>query len=447
MKFIIIDRMKRSYLLLFVLTVLSVSSCKKGFLNDDLNKDPSQLQSPVPSSLLPGIIQSTGYLIGGDASRFPAIFMQQAVGQANQAILINRYEVSAGDVDNMWSAGFYNIMGNTDAMIKLAKQKGQGHYAAIGQILQAYNLGMTTDLWGDVPYAEAFRGKENMQPKYDSQQDIYTALDQLLTEAITSLSTADGSPIAPGADDILFSGDLDLWSRFAHSMKAKFYLHLAKKDPSNYARALAEAAQGFKATENAGVKFAGTSEPAQNPWYQFNTQRGDIGFTGTMYTLLKAAGDPRLAIYQNAEDGSLGPLYGSANSTVYLMSYDELKFIEAEAYFQTNKAAAASAYNTAVAANLTRTVKNTSYAATVAKTAADITLNDIMTQKYFALFLNPEVWTDYRRTGLPTLLAPALSSLGGALPRSLLYPIGEQRYNPNTPKNTSMLRRVNWDVQ
>lgn len=451
MKFIMINKIERSHIVVLLVVAMTVSSCKKGYFYDTINNDPSQLASPVPSSLLPGIIQTTGYIIGGDASRYPANFMQQVVGVANQSVLANRYEVSADDVDDMWTAGFYRIMGNAHAMIKLAKQKGQGHYAALGQIMLAYNLGVTTDLWGNVPYTEAFSGKANLQPKFDSQQSVYAAIDQLLSDAVTSLGAADGSPFQPAADDLLFGGDLALWSRFAHSLKARFYLHLSKRDPSSYAKALMEVPLGFQPGENAGVKFSGTSVPTQNPWFQFNDQRPDIGFTGTIYTLLKDASDPRLSVYQSmeGEDALLGPLYGSPNSTVVLMSYDEVRFIEAEAHLMGNadKAAAATAYNAAVSANLTRTVKSASYAGTVAKTSADITLKDIMVQKYFALFLSPEVWNDYRRTGFPVLTAAAGSALGGALPRSLLYPIGEQRYNPNTPKNTSLLRRVWWDIQ
>ncbi|WP_353902726.1 SusD/RagB family nutrient-binding outer membrane lipoprotein [Pedobacter sp.] len=439
---ITINRIKKSHLLVFALIAMAVSSCKKGFLNEDLNKDPAQLQNPVPSGLLPGIIQSTGYLMGGDASRFPAIFMQQATGVGNQSIVANNYGVSAGDVDNMWSSGFYSIMANTDAMIKLAKQQNQPFYTAVGQIMLAYNMGVTTDMWGDVPYSEAFAGKANMQPKYDSQQSIYTALDQILSEAITNLGTQQSES---RKDDLMFNGNVALWSRFAHSLKARFYLHLSKKDPSNFVKALTEVPLGFQPGESGAVTFSGTGVPTQNPWFQFNQQRKDIAFTGTIFDFLKNANDPRLAVYQDGQ--ALGALYGSANSPVYLMSYDELKFIEAEADFQGDKSAAATAYNAAVAANLTRTVKSAAYAGTVAKTAADITLKDIITQKYFALFLNPEVWTDYRRTGFPALTAPAASSLGGALPRSFLYPISEQRYNPNAPKNTSLLRRVGWDVQ
>jgi hypothetical protein len=130
------------------------------------------------------------------------------------------------------------------------------------------------------------------------------------------------------------------------------------------------------------------------------------------------------------------------------MSYEELKFIEAEVAFRnSDKTTAAASYNEAVRANLQRTVGSTTYLATVMKSAATVTLKDIIVQKYIALFLDPEVWTDWRRTGYPVLTAPANNSLNGALPRSVYYPSSEVRYNKNTPANTTLTRRVWWDAQ
>jgi hypothetical protein len=435
---------------LLLIGVMLVTSCKKGYFYDDINNNPSELKDPIPSSLLPGIILTTGYNWGGDASRFTSIFMQQTTGAANQSVLANDYAVSSEDVNNMWTAGLYGggIMNNANALINLATEKNQLHYKAVGQVLMALNLGLATDLWGDVPYTEAFKGVENTQPKYDSQEQIYATIDQLLTSAIAALNTDEASPFQPAADDILFQGDLTKWVRFAHSLRARFFLHLAKRDRANYDKALVEAALGFLPGENAAVTFNGASVSSQSPWFQFNDQRGDIVFTGYIYDIMAAAKDPRLDVYSDGAEG-LGSLYGSPNSSVYLLSYDELKFIEAECQLQKlaqDKAAAAAAYNAAVTANLRRTINKVSYAATVAKTGANITLADIMTQKYIALFLSPEVWTDWRRTGLPALTAPAGSTLGGQLPRSLPYPSGEQKYNSNAPRNTSLARRVWWDV-
>lgn len=450
MKSLNINHITRLSLILLIGTMSLVTSCKKGYFYEGINDNSSQLKDPVPSSLLPGIIQSTGYLWGGDASRFVSIFMQQVTGAANQSVSANRYAVSADDVDNMWTAGLYGggIMNNTNSMLTIANSMNQGHYAAIAKILMATNLGLATDLWGDVPYSEAFKGLGNLQPKYDTQQQVYAAIDKLLDEAIVSLGADDGSQFQPGAEDLMFKGDLAKWLRFAHSLKAKFYLHRAKIDRSFYDRALLEIPQGLLNGEQASVLYAGTSLPTENPWYQFNNQRGDIVFTGYIYDIMTAASDPRLAAYSDG-DGGLGTLYGNSSSPVVLMSYDELKFIEAECQFQKlvqNRPAAATAYNAAVQANLLRTINNAAYAATVAKTGANITLTDIMTQKYLAMFLNPEVWSDWRRTGIPALTAPSGSALGGALPRTLPYPSGEQRNNSNAPRNTSMLKRVWWDV-
>ena len=59
---------------------------------------------------------------------------------------------------------------------------------------------------------------------------------------------------------------------------------------------------------------------------------------------MAAAGDPRYDVYFDPADPSaLGPLYGSPNSPVYFMSYDELKFIEAELQLRNGNATAAAA--------------------------------------------------------------------------------------------------------
>ncbi len=450
MKFNIKNKITASLALLIVM--LGADSCKKGVFYEGINTNPAQLTTPTPTLLLPGIISSTGYVWGGDASRFSSLFIQYVTGAANQANAFSAYAVGTGDVDAMWTnlyGGSGGVMTNANQMINLANKAGDVHYAAIGEILMANALGLTTDMWGDVPYSQAFQGAANINPAYDSQQAIYTTLDGLLSDAITKLAASDAGA-QPGADDLIYGGNLQNWTGVAYALKAKFYLHLGKVDPSNYTKAIAAAksaiAAGFSSSAtNFAVPFLGASTTSQNPWYQFNSQRGDISFTGYIYNIMKTAGDPReTSKVFGAGDGNLGDLYGSPNSPVDLLTYDELLFIESEAYFQTaDKVNAATTYNAAVTANLARTVGSTTYAATVAKTSANIVLNDIMTQKYIADFLDPESWTDYRRTGLPPLVPNPQGN--GVIPRSLLYPISEVINNTSTPKNTTLARKVYWD--
>lgn len=454
MKFSIKNNITRTLALLAV--VLTADSCKKGVFYDGINTNQAQLQNPTPKLMLPGIITATGYEWGGDASRYTSLFMQEVTGAANQSKSYGNYVVGTGDVDQMWTnlyGGTGGIMANDNELIKLAVANKQLHYQAIGKILMANALGLTTDMWGDVPYSDAFGGFNNVMPAYDKQQDIYTSIDKLLDDAITEIATPEVSAniAQPGSDDVIYNGDLTKWTAAAHALKAKFYLHLGKVDAANYTKAITEAnaaiTAGFSSNSaNFAVPFVGASSTSQSPWFEFNDQRADIDFSGYIYDIMAAANDPResSAAY-GAGDGSLGDLYGSPNSTINLLTYEQLLFIQSEAYFQTgDKNNAALTYNAAVTASLQRTVGNASYAATVAKTAANITLNDIMTQKYIASYLDPEVWTDYRRTGYPAI-TPNPTGNGGAIPRSLLYPISEVINNKNTPANTTLARRVYWD--
>jgi L-rhamnose isomerase len=148
-----------------------------------------------------------------------------------------------------------------------------------------------------------------------------------------------------------------------------------------------------------------------------------------------------------------------------LISYSEAKFLEAEARIIINPAdpKAQTALEAAVRASFSKVVSNASdpYAtaqkqndyiaakATLTGTyAAD--LKTIITQKYIALFLQPEVWSDYRRTGYPAipLAANATHSANpeGQIPRRIPYPQNEQSLNRNTPANsTYQSPKLWWD--
>jgi hypothetical protein len=77
-------------------------------------------------------------------------------------------------------------------------------------------------------------------------------------------------------------------------------------------------------------------------------------------------------------------------------------------------------------------------------------LSQIMTQKYVAQTGNGvEAWTDWRRTGFPTLTV-SQNALGqdGTIPRRALYPTNEIERNPNIPERGTIPtnRRIWWDV-
>jgi hypothetical protein len=67
-----------------------------------------------------------------------------------------------------------------------------------------------------------------------------------------------------------------------------------------------------------------------------------------------------------------------------------------------------------------------------------------MTQKYVDLFTQPEVWADWRRTGLPAL-TPNPDAQLTEIPRRLITPVDERIYNTNAIIVSDMLQKVWWD--
>jgi hypothetical protein len=114
-------------------------------------------------------------------------------------------------------------------------QKGQAEnapaYVGIAKTLMAYNLGIATVNWENVPYSQA--DQKNFTPDYDTQEQIYATIQKLLDEAITELAKNTGTK--PAADDLIYNGDTAKWTRLAYSLKARYAMHLSNKNPQQAA--------------------------------------------------------------------------------------------------------------------------------------------------------------------------------------------------------------------
>jgi hypothetical protein len=151
---------------------------------------------------------------------------------------------------------------------------------------------------------------------------------------------------------------------------------------------------------------------------------------------------------------SLTGYYSSSNSPLFIISYDELKFIEAEAAFRSNdKPRAYNAYLAAITANMTKMGVSgadiADYLAepTVGVGAANLTLQDIFREKYKALFLMPVTWDDARRIDYdyPGFQLP-LNVVTNTFIRRLVYPGLElSRNSANVPDVDDVTQRMWWD--
>lgn len=448
--------MKRSYIHFAVITILSIvlGSCQKSFLDPVINTDPNNPTKVTPPTLLASSEGLVAYASGGTYSWFSSILDQQTTGANNQFTPYSTYNFATSDFDNMWTDSYQYNMGTLVTLKQQADQAKEPYYAGIARVLFAYQMSLTTDMWGDVPYSQAFNGKGgNLNPVFDKQADIYNSLQKVLDTAKLQLSGSGGAVI-PGSDDNIYQGDVTKWLKAANVLKARLYLHLSKVDPANYQRALDAITSGGFASNADDLTFTfGATQTNASPNYQLSTQRaGYMDYGGNLPALMSAKNDPRLPVYASGYDpaantGSLGSFFSSIGSPVYLLTYSEQNFILSEAYLQTgNIAAAQKAYTAAVSASLEKVGVSArdeaTYLAANGTLPATGALAQIITQKYFALYLNPEAYTDWRRTGYPVLKP----NTGSAIPRRFLYPLQELQYNgKNVPAGTNLFTHVFWD--
>ncbi len=432
------------------------SSCKKTFFTDvNINTNSPDSSSIIPSVMLSTVEGTLGYTQGGDLSRFTSLITQQTQGISRQAKGYYIYTFTSVDFDSPWGNLYTSVMKNNQVLMQISDAKGDNAYGGISRVLMAYTLQMAVDMWGSIPYSDAFKASANLQPKYDNDKALYDTINNMLNTAITKLSGATG-PDEPGSEDVIYGGDLTKWIKFAHAVKARLLIHQSKGNAAMATNALAEIALSFTSNDDNAVYMFGSTETSSNPWYQFNQQRADISFDASPLGLkMQAADDPRYLIYtdpgfNDVNAVGMGEYYGDISAPVEFITYDELLFMKAEATITAGGAVAAAQpiYQNAITANMQKLgvgagAINTYIAAhgSLPATAAGA-IAQIAAEEYIALYLNPEAFTLWRRTN-----SPALTPVTGAnVPRRFLYPQTEYSYNKsNVSTSTIFSPKVFWD--
>ena len=381
-----------------------------------------------------------------DLARTACVWMQQCAGTDRQYRQLGLYQYGEdaynGPFNQVYTGGGLLDIRGIEARADTAKDQV---YGGIGRVMEAMAVGLAADVWGDIPYSQAV--SDTLSPVLDPQEQVYAAIQAKLDTAITMLGSKTGA--GPDGADLFYSGDATKWLRLAHTLKARFYMHTAERvGNAAYQNALAQAQQGLQKGDD--MRSYQSSDPnEQNSWYQFTViQRSGYMSPGAfLVSLLQTRNDPRLAQYfdPNAAGSYVGAAPGQQGSSGIstfdearvapdfrqpIVTWAENQLIIAEAAFRLGQTGAALA------------AYNAERAAAGVPTAGSVTLADIMTEKYIALFQNIEVWNDWKRTCIPAL-TPAAGTTGG-IPARLLYAQSERNTNPNVPLPSDQPAR-NWN--
>ena len=375
-----------------------------------------------------------------------------------------------------------------------------GYYKAIGDIMKAYHFNILVDIYGDIPYFDALQRGSNPTPAYDDAQTIYEDLILRLTDAIALINSTSANeevtPLAPGSDDGMFGGDMDMWKQFANSVKLRILVRQA--DMSGRAGYLKEQLNIIKnegsgfLTENAEVNIGYTkSENQQNPkWDAFgqdpsgtNTLNNNATCaTPFVLDYLTATGDPRIDyIYEEPATGHLGVVQGLKNydspvvdayvpelvsnigpgilkgpdQSAVLMTASEIYFNQAEAILKglmdgddetMYKNGVQASFDYLGAGSATSYLGNGLNLVTY--TNSSNKEEAIITQKWIALngIDAIQTWFDYSRTGFPSNLPISELASTPDRPVRLYYPSSELTSNgSNVPSQpNAFTEKIFW---
>lgn len=449
--------MKRYAKAAVVLSLALGAGCDDFIQGPGLTENPNSPVSGTMQQQLIAVQARMSTLLEGQLARTAGIYTQQIIGSNNQQLQVTSYQYGETDYSGFFT-GFY--AGGGLAAIRniqaLAAADGDKLLEGIALVWEGLAIGTATSIWGDIPYSEAI--SDVLTPKLDPQQEVYNQVQAKLDAGIAALQAASTAGNCEPADLVYCStattraNQVNRWVAAANTLKARFYLDLVERNGNAaYTQALAAAAKGIlEAPANATqamhgqaagdfrLYHAGTQDVDANVWAGFLTQRGgDIRAGDALVSLLKTRSDPRLAAYfapstggnyfgLNQNNQTVGGAASEINITTRrqftfdqpIVTWAENQLIMAEAKFKLTGATDALPHVNAV-----RT------AVGMAPLAA-VTFDDVMTEKYIAMFQNIAVWSDFRRTCIP-----AITPNGSAaeVPGRIPYGSAERNANPNIP--------------
>ena len=358
--------MKTHKIIALSAALLAVISCTKDF--DEINTNPNKISfgTAQPSALFEPLIYGIGANVQYQAWFFANELTQFTAFTGGKTTQIHQYQITDGNWQSQWD-NFARYGFDADHMIHRAIDTGDKYYEALGLILKVYELSQLSALFGDIPYKEAYKQKDNTMPVFDSQEELCTEFLADLDSAATILKRRPA--ISKSGLDKMYGDNYNRWTKFANSLRMRILCRMSGisdtywnsiqamvDDPATYP-VFAENA------DNATLPFQDV-DPYRSYWGQDNTTESVFTNHRICQTIIDMMvefndkgnalfEDPRLAIFavqkKNAWKGSRGGIItdefkayddgaavpnfsvlGRAAMPAFLMDYSEVLFILAE---------------------------------------------------------------------------------------------------------------------
>ena len=202
--------------------------------------------------------------------------------------------------DGIWINAYSGVLQDIEALEDIQNETPiWGYEFYTSRILQAYTLTTLVDLFGDVPFSEAFQGTDVISPNVDDQASLYATAEGFLLEAIDSLASAN---ITEPSYDNYFDGSAASWISAAKGLLMRMYNNTRLVDASAAGKMQALVDEG---DFNVDFQFNWSSNRAnpdsRHPQYASDYEADDGGYMANYYMWLlvgeKEEFDPRARYY------------------------------------------------------------------------------------------------------------------------------------------------------
>ncbi|MEO5996769.1 MAG: SusD/RagB family nutrient-binding outer membrane lipoprotein [Chitinophagaceae bacterium] len=490
------------------IAAIGLTSCKKQL---DINVDPSNpsLGQLTPKLVFPAAVGSSAGRIGGDLGILGGIWAQYYTQgtTSNQYKDVDAYNLTKGygstNSGVAWVELYSGALNDLNFVITKAAVSKDWNYYLIGTVMKAYTMQVLVDLYDQVPYTEAFKGADNLQPKFDDGYTVYKGLLAELDSALNKDFTA-STNTSPGVTDFIFplsesTWSITPWRKFANTLKLKLYLRMTYAKPT-------DADAGIKALYTSGAQFLDVdasmnvfedAPDKRNPLYTYNFVEigtdGNLRASRTFLTWLQNNTDPRIDNYFSTTSGSTTSYTGinqgdysnpdvalnsaskpkvSPTDPVDFISVAESHFLQAEALERYYAGAGAKTqYDAAVTASFARYNDNAAPFLAIGGKYAYLSagtfeqkLEQIIVQKWASMpnthpleaFFEknrttyPKTSTVYsdNATYIPGQFVYAKNGVtNGLFPKRLIFPDLETSKNANAPADQPVTKKIWWDVR
>lgn len=306
------------YILALIVIAFAGQSCKKDFI--EINTNPNKLDEANPEFLFTGATIDINMNSRDRTSKkygTTMTYMQYIAPNANTPEgLAGAYWDATKSTGpnpgfNYYSDYFTGVGRDMHRLVGIInalpadKQATYQGLKAMATIVDTYHAWRVADIFGALPYEQAFDDVAFPMPAYDYDYTLYKNFDQRLKDAATLIKNNPTGQINMTTQDLFLDGDYNKWLAFANTLRIKIAQRYEKRDAAHLSMVLSDIQTNFASTVISSIDGSFGYKHTQS----WNNNVDDINALLLNYNasyafveFLKSTNDPRIKFMVREND-------------------------------------------------------------------------------------------------------------------------------------------------